>query len=145
MENKDLATQRRYMRIPISLASVILANSNNEAGLELDRTFNKIVGAAYHEITDGGVTNNYRVGFRTDRYTWVDPVNINNWNANTGVAVEGKFRKFKSEDPKDKGGIGYGMGDKGYVVIVPGANTASTLSGELVLILERDNTELPRQ
>lgn len=145
MENKDLASQRRYMRIPITVLNGVLTGTNNEANAELDRAFNKIIGVAYHEITAGGLSTNYRVGFRTDRYTWVDPVNISNWNCNTGVPVEGKFRKFKSEDPKDRGGIGYGMGDKGYVTVIPGANLSSDLTGELVLILERDNTELPRQ
>jgi hypothetical protein len=135
MEDKN--AQRRYQVVSISVPNPTTAGQVVEQALALDRDFNKIVGAAFHEIANGGIANNYQVGLRTDRKQWVDPVNIQNWSANTGVAIEGKFRKFGA-------GIGYGMGDQAYVQIIPGANTSAAMRGELVLLLERDLTEVPR-
>lgn len=130
--------QITYVRIPITVANGTLLNSYREASAELDRAYNKILGVAFHQVADGGLNTNYRVGFKTDKKEWVPPVNVNNWNSDDGVPVMGKYRTF------GKQGIGYGMGDRAYVTIIPGANTASDLIGELVIVCARDNQEVPR-
>lgn len=130
--------QYTYVRIAISVPNPTVSGTVVEANAALDRAYNKIIGVAFHEIADGGVTNNYRVGFRTDRKEWVPPVNISNWNADSGVPVMGKYRTF------GKQGIGYAQGDNAYVTIIPGANTSAAMSGELVIVCARDNEEVPR-
>lgn len=148
MDNKSLSSQRRYQRIPITVANGVLSGSNNEANITLDPAFNKIIAVAFHETGagSGGLSGNYRVGFRTDNYVWVDPITSFNWNTATGVPIDGKFRWFKDpNNPDDKGGIGYGTNMKAYVTVIPGANLSADLVGELVLILQRDLTQVPSQ
>ena len=128
--------QQYYQVIDVTVANGTLADSLNEQSVTLNQAYNKIVGIAYHEITAGGQANNYNVGARSKRFTWVELVNINNWNANTGVGPMQKFRKVN---------IGYGEGDKFFAQITPNAALTSDLTGQMVLILERDLTELPGQ
>lgn len=130
--------QSRYQTVTITVPNPTTAGQLVEQELALDTDFNVIIGAAYHEIAAGGVGVNYKVGLRTDRKQLVDPVNIQNWSANTGVAVEGKFRKFGD-------GFGYGRGDKVYVQVIPGANTSAAMSGDIVIHIARSLVELPRQ
>lgn len=128
--------QQYYQVIDVNIPTAAAADSLNEVPITLNQAYNKIIGIAYHEITAGGQSNNYNVGARSKRFTWVELVNINNWNANTGVGPMHKFRKVN---------IGYGEGDKFFAQISPNALTTSAITGQMVLILERDLTELPSQ
>ncbi len=127
-------TQYRFQSI-----DVLVANASPAGGygnnVQLDRDFNRIVGIGYFEKEDGGIPNDYSVGARTIRQTWVDPININAWNANSGVAVMGKYYKVN---------IPYGSGDTFYATIETGDVLTSDLTGQMVLILEKDLTEQPR-
>ena len=128
--------QQFYQTIDVTVATGATAGSLNETSVTLNQAFNKIVGIAYHEIEDGGQPNNYNVGGRSDRFAWIQLININNWNANSGVGPMQKFRKVN---------IGYGAGDKFHAQVTPNGVLASDLTGQMVLILERDLTELPGQ
>ncbi|MBX2955438.1 MAG: hypothetical protein KF846_04750 [Cyclobacteriaceae bacterium] len=117
----------RIQVINIQLPAGVGAGQLREIPLLVDTDYKRITGMAFHQLADGGVANNYNVGFRTDRKQWVDPININNWNANTGVAIEDKFREVD---------IPVHVNDIGYAMIVPGALTTGDLIGQLVLMLE---------
>jgi hypothetical protein len=128
-------SQQRYQVIDVTVPSGLAAAQLREFSVQLDRAFNKIVGIAYHPIAEGTAALNYNVGAKTNRQTWVDLVNVSSWQANTGVGPMQKFRKVN---------IPYGNGDTFYAQIQNNALLASDLTGQMVLILERDNTELPR-
>lgn len=133
---KGQEEEYRYQVIPISVANNSAVNTLTEASVQLDRDYDKITGLAYHEIASGGAAaNNYQVGVKTSRKQWVDPVNINNWRADTGVPPDLKFRRMN---------IPYASGDSFYVQIINGAITNAALQGELVMRLEKSLTELPR-
>lgn len=127
-------TQYRLQKIDNTIVNPSPAGSygNNTA---LDRQFNRIVGIGYFEIANGGLPNAYNVGAKTDRQVWVDPININAWNANSGVAVMGKYYKVN---------IPYGSGDVFYTLITTAAPTSAAFSGQMVLILQKDLTEQQR-
>ncbi len=129
-------TQYRYMTIPIAVVNSTVVNSLKEANIQLDRDYDKITGIAYVEITAGGLSNNYQVGARSSRRTWVDPVNIQSWQAGNGVEPDRKFRKVE---------IPYASGDPFYVQVnLSGGPTTSDLTGEMILRLEKTLTELPK-
>ena len=126
----------RYQVIPIETAAIQAANSLTEADVQPDRDFNRIVGVGFFETDDGGLTGNYNVGFRTTRKQWIDDININAWNANTGVSPRLKYY------PQN---IPYGSGDICYArIVLNGAPSTSEVIGQMVLILKRDLSQLPK-
>lgn len=128
--------QRRYQVINITIPNPTVANTVVSASVQLDRNFNRVVGIGYFEIAGGGITPNYNVTARTNRYTWVDPTIFGSWDAVTGgVAPDEKYHKVNIE---------YGSGDTFYVDVTPLANTSAAMSGQMVLILERTLTEVPK-
>ena len=102
---------------------------------QLDRAFNRIVGVGYFETNDGGIPGNYSVGIKTDRQVWIDPINIFAWMANENVPVMCKYYSVN---------IPYGAGDTLYPLINTNAVLTDDLTGQLVLILVKDNIEQPR-
>lgn len=128
-------TQYRFQVIDITVPAATVADSSVEANVQLDRDFNKIIGVGFFQVADGGVPNNYDVGARTQRQTWIDPININAWKADGGVGPMEKYHKVN---------IGYGSGDTFYARIVPNALTITPIVGQMVLILTRDLTEQPK-
>ncbi len=133
----DLGTLKefRFQRIDNTISIGAVAGSYG-GNVTLDRAFNRIVGIGYSRITDGGLGNVYNVGAKTDRQTWIDPINIQMWDANAGVPLMGKYYKMN---------IPYASGDVFYTLITTFAavNTVD-LTGQMVLILVRDNIELAR-
>lgn len=127
-------TQYRLQKIDVSVANLSAAGSYGN-NVQLDRAFNRIVGIGYFETAAGGITTNYNVGAKTDRQTWIDPINIQAWNANSGVPVMGKYYKVN---------IPYASGDTFYALITTGAALTADLTGQMVLILQKDLTEQPR-
>jgi hypothetical protein len=126
----------RYQVINITTAAVQAANSLTEASVQPDRDYNRIVGVAFFQQADGGIPENYNVGFRTTRKQWIDDININAWNANTGVSPRLKYY------PQN---IPYGSGDICYArIVLNGTASATAVIGQMVLILKRDLTELPK-
>ena len=126
----------RYQVINITTAAVQAANSLTESNIQPDRDFNRIVGVGYFEMDDGGIPEDYNVGFRTTRKQWIDDININAWNANSGVSPRLKYY------PQN---IPYGSGDICYARITLNGNASATaVIGQMVLILKRDLTELPK-
>lgn len=126
--------QFRMQKIAVTVANGSAAGSYQN-NVQLDKQFNKIVGIGFFEKTDGGIAGNYDVGAKTDRQTWIDPININAWNANENVGP--MFKYYKMEIP-------YASGDSFYLMLNTGAATSSDLTGQMVLILAKDLTELPR-
>lgn len=126
----------RYQVINITTAAIQAANSLTEASIQPDRDYNRIVGVGYFQQDDGGIPENYNVGFRTTRKQWIDDININAWNANAGVSPRLKYY------PQN---IPYGSGDICYArIVLNGAPSTSEVIGQMVLILKRDLTELPK-
>jgi hypothetical protein len=127
--------QRRFLVINVLVANGTAALTPVEASVQLDREFNKIVGIGFFQVTDGGIPNNYNVGARSNRKTWLDDININAWNANQNV---GPMQKYIVLD------IPYGSGDTFYAKVIPNAVTTSDLTAQMVLVLEKSLTELPK-
>ena len=128
-------SQYRFQKISVSIADLSPAGSYSN-NVQLDRAFNKILGIAYFEKLDGGIPNDYDIGAKTDRQTWFDPINIKAWKAEEGV---GPMFKYYSVN------IPYASGDTFYALITTGQPLAgSDLTGQMVLILSKDLTELPR-
>lgn len=126
----------RYQVINITTAAVQAANSLTESSVQPDRDYNRIVGVAFFEVSDGGLPSNYNVGFRTTRQQWIDDINVNAWNANSGVSPRLKYY------PQN---IPYGSGDICYArIVLNGSPSATAVIGQMVLILKRDLTELPK-
>lgn len=129
-------SQFRFFRIPITVPNPTNANTLIEASAQLDRDFNRIVGIGYFEVAAGGIGDDYSVGARTTRQQWIDPININAWDANTGVPLPGKYYPVN---------IPYGSGDTFYAQVEIGATaTSAAMSGQMVLILKRDLKEMPK-
>lgn len=129
-------SQYRFQVIPISLAIASAANQMVQFSVQLDRDFNKIVGLGYNEITDGDNGNNYTVGAKTQRQQWIDPINALFWKADNQVGPMEKYYRVN---------IPYGSGDTFYAQVTPGITVATdALAGQMVLILKRDMTELPK-
>jgi hypothetical protein len=124
----------RFQVIDILIAS---GSSNSVTpSVQLDKQFNKIIGIGYFEKTDGGLGSDYNVGAKTQRQVWIDPVIINAWAADNNVGPMSKYYKVN---------IPYASGDNFYAIVDPGAATSSDLTGQMVLILAKDLTEMPRQ
>lgn len=137
MELLDLGKLKsyRFQVINITVATGSTANAAYEANVQLDRDYNKVIGIGFFEVADGGIADNYNVGARTQRQTWLDPININAWQADSGVGPNEKYYKVE---------IPYGSGDTFYCRVEPNASPASDLKGQMVLILSRDLTEMPK-
>jgi hypothetical protein len=134
----DLAKESQYRFQVISLSAPIATTAGTvvEGSVQLDRDFNKVIGIGFFQITDGDLINNYSVGARTNRQTWIDPINANAWKAEENVGPQDKYYKVN---------IPYGSGDTFYGRIIPGGTVATdALAGQMVLILKRDMTELPK-
>ncbi|MGL6121683.1 MAG: hypothetical protein ACRC1W_01340 [Shewanella sp.] len=127
-------TQYRFQKIEIIVANTAPAG-NYSNNVQLDRQFNKIVGIGYFEKADGGIPLNYDIGAKTDRQTWLDPININAWKAEQAV---GPMKKYYTVN------IPYASGDTFYAMINTGAVLTANLTGQMVLVLAKDLTELPR-
>jgi hypothetical protein len=126
----------KYQVINIATAANALANSLTEQSVQPDRDYNLIVGIAYFETDDANLPDNYNVGFRTSRKQWIDDININAWDANSGVGPMFKYYRVN---------IPYGSGDVCYARILLNATAAtSAVTGQMVLILKQDLTELPK-
>lgn len=124
----------RYQKIDIVVPNPTAANALVEQAAQLDRDYNKIIGIAFFEAANGGVPNNYNVGFRTSRKQWQEDINILAW-LSSNVGPMGKFFEVN---------IAYGSGDPAYVRITPNAATIAAMSGQMVLILAKDLTEQPK-
>jgi len=112
-----------------------LADAIAQQSVTLDRGFNKVIGIGYAEVTDGGIPGNYDVGAKTQRQQWMDPFNVSMWLAQEAVGPNDKFYRVN---------IPYASGDSFYVTVTPGSAPASNLVGQMILILKRDMTELPK-
>ena len=126
----------RYQVINIATSASQAANSLVESSVQPDRDYNRIVGVGFFEVDDANLAGNYNIGFRTTRKQWIDDININAWNANSGVSPRLKYY------PQN---IPYGSGDICYArIVLNGTAATSAVSGQMVLILKRDLTELPK-
>lgn len=126
----------RFQVINITVPNPTAANTTVEASVQLDREYNRIIGIGYFEIAAGGIADNYLVGAKSNRKTWIDDININAWDANANV---GPMEKYIETD------IPYGGGDTFTVRVTTGSSASSAaMSGQMVLILERSLTELPK-
>lgn len=119
--------------INITVPNPTTSGSAITSSITLDRAYNRVVGVAFFEIATGGVPDNYSIGVVNSRKTIIDDINVNAWDANAGVAVSDKYYPLNES---------YGAGDQWTVRVIPGANTSAAMSGQLVLILESDLTEL---
>lgn len=132
----DPESQVRFQVIPVTVPNGTAANSLLSSNVQLDRDYNRVVGIGYFEMTDGGVADDYNVGAKTARSQWIDPININAWDANQNVSPNEKYYKVN---------IPYASGDTFYAQIELNANpTTSDLTGQMVLILKRDLDQIPR-
>jgi hypothetical protein len=131
----DLGKLSEY-RFQVITVTVANGSSNPvQPSVQLDKQFNKIVGIGFVTIDDGGITDNYNVGAKTQRQVWIDPMNVQMWTANGNV---GPMQKYYNVN------IPYASGDNFYAMLEPGAATSSVLNAQMVLVLVRDLTELPR-
>lgn len=130
-----LERQTKFQTINITVPSGSPVNNIVQASQQLDREYNKIVFIGFFEKTDGGIPNQYDVGAKTQRQVWVDPVNINAWRAESGV---GPMQKYISVN------IPYGSGDSFYAQVSCDVSPSSDLIGQMVLVLGKDLTELPK-
>lgn len=129
-------TQTRFQIISLGQSANAVANTIIESNVALDKDFNRIIGIGFFETANGGAAAElYNVGARDRRRQWIDPINVNAWDANSGV---GPDLKYYTVD------IPYAAGDPFYGSITPTVNTNSALTGQMVLILARDLTENPR-
>lgn len=122
-----------FQVIDATALSGSLAGQVQETSIQLNRDYNRIIGIGYFEIDDANVTDNYLVGARTNRKTWIEDININAWDANQNVGPMGKYYEVN---------IPYGSGDTFYARQTPGATLSSDLTGQMVLILCRDLVEI---
>jgi len=130
--------ERQYRRQVIELgqAANAVANTTIESSVQLDKDYNRIIGIGFFETANGGAAAElYNVGARDKRRTWVDDINVNAWDANSGVGPDDKMMKTN---------IPYASGDTFYGRVIPTVNTNSALTGQMVLLLARDLTEIPK-
>lgn len=132
---KQSESQIRFQRIDISVLNGTAAGTMTQANVQLDRDYNRIIGIGYFEIADGGIPDQYNVGAKTNRSQWIDPININAWDANANVGPADKYYPVN---------IPYGSGDTFYVQVENEALLTADLEGQMVLILKRDLDEIPR-
>jgi hypothetical protein len=130
-DNSDI----RYQVINITVPINSTAAQAIEASVQLDRKYNKIIGIGYAEISNADQDNNYNVGARSNRLTWIDDINIKMWQAESGVGPMMKF--FRTN-------ISYGAGDTFYARVTPNGSPNAAFAGQMVLILKADLTEQPR-
>jgi hypothetical protein len=126
----------RYQNLPITVPAASIVDQLIETKVQLDQAFKRITGIAVTVLDDGGAGDQLLVGARTQRKVWVDPVPVNVWNADTGVSPD---HKFLSVD------IQYAANDVFFIQVTPVAALATDALIYMVLRLEVDYTELPRQ
>jgi hypothetical protein len=131
---KSSSRRRRLQTIPITIPNPTVANTPVSASVQLDKGYNTIKGFQFVQVQDGGISGNYNVGVRNSRRTLVDSVNYNAWAATSSVGPEDKFIEMNES---------YAAGDSIEVVVTPNVNTAAAMSGQLVIIVEDSNVELP--
>lgn len=122
-----------FQVIDAEAANGSLANQVQETSVQLNRDYNRIIGIGFFEIDDANVTDNYLVGARTNRKTWIEDININGWDANQNVGPMSKYYEVN---------IPYGSGDTFYARLTPGVTLTGDLTGQMVLILCRDLVEI---
>jgi hypothetical protein len=129
-------TQYRFQKINITIAQTSVAGAY-QASVQLDRQFNKIVGIAFVEKQgDAVLLDLYDVGAKTERQVWIDPISVLLWTADGNV---GPMQKYYSVD------IPYASGDSFYAMInTQAVVTNNDFLAQMVLILAKDLTELPR-
>lgn len=127
-------SQSRFQKIDIIVPDTSPVGSY-QATVQLDRQFNRIIGIAYFERADGGINQLYNVGAKTDRQVWVDPIAYHAWQADQGV---GPMYKYFSVD------IEYASGDTFYMIVNTLDVLTADLIGQMVLVLSKDNTAVPR-
>ncbi len=127
-------SQSRFQVINILVPDTSVIG-NYQATVQLDRQFNRIRGIAFFERADGGISQFYNVGAKTDRQTWIDPIAYHAWQADQGV---GPMSKFFDVD------IEYASGDTFYLMLNTLAPLTADLVGQMVLFLSRDNSAVPR-
>lgn len=126
----------KFQTIDISAPVATPAGRVTQVQVTLDPSYNQIIGIGFFEVTDGDNGLNYEVGAGTKRTTWVDPINVGAWIANLGVGPNEKF--FETLIP-------YSVGDVFIATLIPGLVVATdALAGQMVLILKRTVTELPK-
>ncbi len=138
MKLLTLATEGliRYQTIDISAPIATPAGRLIQAQQTLDPAYNQIIGIGFFPITDGDNGTNYEIGASTKRTEWINPINVGAWIANEGVGPNDKFLEVS---------IPYSVGDVFIVTMIPGLVVATdALAGQLVLILFRSVTELPK-
>ena len=133
-QNLGEGRQRRFQVIDVTVPAGSTAGIPFEVSIQLDRAYNQIKGIAYFEVEDGGIPQDYNVGARSNKLTWIDDINVNAWDANQNVGPNFKYYSVS---------IGYGSGDTWYARVTPNTAPATDLVGQMVLILEKSLTELP--
>lgn len=139
MENQllDLGklSQYRIQKVNITIPDTSVAGFY-QATIQLDRQFNVILGVGFVEIDDGGIPLQYDVGGKTDRQTWLDPINVSFWTANGNV---GPMQKYYSVS------IPYSSGDTWFAMVnTYAAVTGSDLKAQMVLFLSKSLNQVPR-
>lgn len=127
--------QLHYQVINITVPNPTAANTLVETSVQLDRDYNRVVGIGFFEKEAGGLSGNYNVGARSSRLTWIDDIDFDAWAAASGVSPRQKYYPVN---------IPYGSGDTFYGRVTPGANTSAAFSAQMVLILKKDLTQLPK-
>jgi hypothetical protein len=121
--------------IDVLVANATPANTLNELSVQANRDYNKIIGIGWFELEDGGISNDYLVGFRTNRKTWINAIPATAWTAGQGVGPMLKYYEVN---------IPFGSGDTLYAIINNNALLTADLVGTMVLILAKDLTEVPK-
>lgn len=139
MENQllDLGklSQYRIQKVNILIADTSPAGFY-QSTIQLDRQFNLILGVGFVEKDDGGIPLLYDVGGKTDRQTWLDPINVGFWTANGNV---GPMQKYYSVN------IGYASGDTWFAMInTEAAIAGSDFKAQMVLFLSKSLNQVPR-
>jgi len=127
--NKDVF----FQVIDVDLADPGTPDQVVETFISANRDYNKVIGIGWFEQADGGAVKDYLVGFRTNRKTWIEDISAKAWDADQNVAIMQKYMEVN---------IPYGSGDTLYARVTPGVALTSNLVGQMVLILQKDLTEL---
>lgn len=129
-------TQRRFLTISLGSSANITANTLTQTSVTLDKDFNRIVKIGFFETANGGAAAGlYNVQASDKRRMWIDPINVNAWKAESAVGPEEKYYDVD---------IPYAAGDPFYGAVIPTVNTNAALTGQMVLVLERDTIESPQ-
>lgn len=129
IDDKEIFLQN----IDVDIANGTPINTLNELSVQANRDYNKIIGIGWFELEGGGIADNYLVGFRTNRKTWINAIPKDAWTANEGVGPMLKYYEVN---------IPFGSGDTLYAIINNRAVLTADLVGTMVLMLAKDLTEV---